>query len=202
MEFLDARRIAAADRALTYQRTGASLMKPFITPEVSATGKKMLAFQCEGIDASALRTELIGQHIVAYSLPTGHSFQAAWLFRLILSGGGLLEFSSACTQVVDWQEVGSLNIRFVDHSSGVPADFELGMPTVAIPSLHLQALEKLVYEDADIVSECALVLHGEGSEEVVVAAGIPPGSVSVMASFTKGPFEPQFAISTCKRLRL
>ena len=176
-------------------------MKPFITPKVSVTGKKMLAFQFEGIDASTLWSALNGQHIVGYAMPTGHSFQAAWLFRLILSGGGLLEFSSACTQVVDWQEVGSLNIRFVDHSSDVSADLGPGAPTIAIPALHLQALEKLVYEDADVVSECALVLHGEG-EEIVVAAGIPPGSVSVIASFTKGAFEPQFAISTCKRERL
>lgn len=177
-------------------------MKPFITPEVSVIGKKMLAFQCKGIDASALWSALDGQHIVAYAMPTGHSFQAAWLFRLILSGGGLLEFSSACTQVVDWQEVGSLNIRFVDDSSYVSADLEPEVPTTAIPPLHLQALEKLVYEDADVVSECALALHGEDGEEIVVATGIPPGSVSVIASFTMGAFEPQFAISTCKRERL
>jgi hypothetical protein len=177
-------------------------MKPCITPDVSDTGKKLLAFQCEGVDASVLSSALNGRHITAYAMPTGHSFQAAWMFRLILGGGGLLEFSSTCTQVMDWQEVGSLNIRFVDCSSAESPDLELEVPTIAIPALHLQALEKLAYEDADVISECALVLCGEGGEEIVVAAGIPPGSVSVVASFTEGPFEPQFAVSTCIRMRL
>lgn len=177
-------------------------MKPFITPETSETGKKVLAFQCEGIEAKALSSALSGQQIVAYAMPAGHSFQAAWLFLLTLSGGEVLEFSSACTQVVSWQEVGSLNIRFIGRSSGVSADSELELATVAVPALHLQELEKLVYEDADVISECALVLRGKAGEEIVVAAGIPPGSVSVIASFTKGPFEPQFAISACRRERL
>jgi hypothetical protein len=174
-------------------------MKTFITPEVSVTGKKVLAFQCEGIDAGNLWSALDRQNVVAYAMPTGHSFQAAWLFRLILGNGGGLEFSSACTQVVDWQEVGSLNIRFIDNLSASTVDLELEMPTISIPAVHLQSIEKLVYEDADAVSECALVLHGEGGEEIVVAAGIAPGSVSVMAPFTQGAFDPQFAISTCKR---
>ncbi len=177
-------------------------MKSFITPEVSATGKKLLAFQCEGIDAGDLRSVLNGQQIVAYAMPAGHSLHAAWLFRLILRDGRLLEFSSACTQVVDWQEVGSLNIRLVDYSSGDAVDLVPEVLTTTIPKVHLQSLEKLVYEDADVVSECALVLQGDGGEEIVVAAGIPAGSVSVLASFATGPFEPQFAISTCRRERL
>jgi hypothetical protein len=174
-------------------------MKPFITPEISATGKKVLAFQCEGVTAGALWGALKGQRIIAYAMPAGHSFRAAWLFRLVLSGGDLLEFSSACTQVVDWQEVGSLNIRFVDRTNRTVADLELEAPTVAISDLHLQAIEKLVFEDADVVSECALVFHGDDGEQLVVASGISPGSVSVSGSFAKEAFEPQFAISICKR---
>lgn len=177
-------------------------MKPFITPEISVTGKKVLTFQCEGIEASALWSALNGQQIVAYAMPYGHSFQAAWLFWLVLASGEVLEFSSACTQVVDWQEVGSLNIRFIGPAGVTSTDSELHRATVAVPPVHLQALEKLVYEDTDVVSECALVLRGEGGNEIVVAAGVPPGSVSVIASFSKGAFEPQFSISTCRRERL
>ncbi len=179
-------------------------MKPFITPEISVTGKKVLAFQCEGIEPNAAVApgRAHGQQIVAYAMPSEHSFQAAWLFWLILGSGEMLEFSSACTQIVDWQEVGTLNIRFIGRASDASADSHLHMATVAVPTVRLQALEKLVYEDADVVSECALILRGEGGKEIVVAAGIPPGSVSVSASFNNGAFEPQFEISACRRERL
>jgi|GEM_PF-3503213 len=174
-------------------------MKPYITPEVSATGKKVLAFQCEGIEASALWSALNGRQIVAYAMPFEHSLQAAWLFWLILSSGEMLEFSAACTQIVDWQEVGSLNIRLIGRATDAPAASHQHMATVAVPAIHLQALERLVYEDTDVVSECGLLLRGEDGNEVVIAAGIPPGSVSISAAFNKGPFEPQFAISACRR---
>lgn len=174
-------------------------MKPFITPELTATGKKVLAFQCEGVASDALSNAVKGRNIVAYSMPVGHSFQAAWVFRLILEGDDLFEFSSACTQVVGWHEVGSLSIRFVKGSNKGRADATPDLEAIAIPVFRVLALEKLVYEDADVVSECALVLRGEDGEEIVVAAGIPPGSVSVTAPFTEGLFEPQFTLASCRR---
>ena len=177
-------------------------MKPSITPELSASGKTILAFQFEGIDAGTLREAMSSRKVVAFAMPHGHSFQATWLFRLILDGGAFFEFSSASTQVVDWQEVGSLNIRFGGHLSNGSSDAGPEFETAAIPALRLRALERLVYEDDDVVTDCALVLTGEDGEEIVVAAAIPPGAVTVEASFTDGHFEPQFAVSKCRRERL
>jgi hypothetical protein len=63
----------------------------------------------------------------------------------------------------------------------------------------VERLEKLVYEDDDVISECGLVMYGVGGAEIIIAAGISPGSVSVAASFATGPFEPQFSLGTCRR---
>lgn len=174
-------------------------MKPFITPELSAAGKKLLRYQCEGIEAADLWNTMQGRSVIAYSMPAGHSFQAAWLLRLILSGSASLEFSSACTEVVGWHEVGSLNVRLVRPGAAGVTDAEIGMPVTSIPEVRLSAIQKIVYEDDDVITECGMALGGDGGVEVIVAAGVPPGSVSLAAPFTCQPFEPQFPLSACRR---
>ncbi|MBU1357768.1 MAG: hypothetical protein KKC79_05035 [Gammaproteobacteria bacterium] len=174
-------------------------MKPFITPETSATGKSLLPFQSEGIVIATLWNSVCGRTVVAYSLPKGHSFQAAWLFQLVLDDGNVLEFSSACTQVVDWQEVGSLNIRFIKASDRGLSEATPDMVLSATPEFRILTLSRLLYEDDDVISECALAFGGRDGEQIVIAAGIPPGSVSIAAPFSEEQFEPQFAMSTCRR---
>ena len=112
-----------------------------------------------------------------------------------------LEFSSACTQVAGWQEVGSLNIRATNRAvvrSGAVKYNETAVSAIAVVSS-----EKLIYEDDDVVVECGLVLCVRDDEEILVAAGISPGAVSVRASFsTASSFEPQFPLSMCRRQRM
>ena len=176
-----------------------NLMKSFINPEISVTGKKLLAFQFEGSENDSFWNLLRDHGVIGYAMPDGHTFQAAWLFRLICDGDMLIEFSSACTRVLGWQEVGTLNIRLMCRACEEPYD-ECHMPLkIVSPAIPLKGIEKLVYEDDDVITECGLVLCGLDGKEIVIAAGISPGSVSVAATFAEGKFEPQFPLSMCKR---
>ena len=195
-------RTAAEERASIYRLTEASPMKPFITPDISPAGKKALAIQFEGISQGELWAKIGNYRIVACSMPKGQSFQTAWIFRLIFENECVLEFSSASTVVVDWQEVGSLNISLASHPTLEPTAENFEAVTINVPAIRVSRLDKLIYEDSDVISECGLVFGGDGGEEVVISAGIPPGSVSVSAPFSWGPFEPQFEIQACIRERV
>lgn len=178
-------------------------MKPFITPEVTANGRMKFSYQCEGVACEALWRELAGQRLAAYAVPSGHTLQVAWGMSFIFESGLVLDFSSACTQAIGWQEVGSLNIQLIHPSVNGVSAVGADRNEVAIPVIELAYAEKLIYEDDDVVVECGLLLRGRGEQEVVVSAGIPPGSVSVHAPFSAGQlYEPQFSLSTCRRQRL
>jgi hypothetical protein len=159
--------------------------------------KKILHIQCEGIEREGFGEFARSRAIAAYALPNSQTLKAAWLFRIVLDDGGSLEFSSAGTEVVDWQEVGSLTIRLVDKSSPPVEDFLW----VDMLPLEIVEVDVLIYEDEDVISECGLVICGVDGSEIIVAAGIPPGSVSIMSPIFGGAFEPQFPVSTCKRNR-
>ena len=175
-------------------------MKSFITPKVTEAGKKLLQFQLEGADLESIRDTMCGHRVTAYGMPEGHTFHSAWEFQLHFDGSGtFIEFSSACTQVVDWQEVGSLNVRFVARDEKYKASVGLELPKHDISFFAVEKVEVLVYEDDDVISECGLVLSGADGGEIIIAAGISPGSVSVSAPFATGSFEPQFSISACRR---
>lgn len=177
-------------------------MKPFIIPELSPTGQKILRLQCEGVERGALGKSIEGSNVVAYAMPEGQAHSAAWLFQLILDDGRLLEFSSACTEVVDWQEVGSLNIVLETEASEVRKSGAIAWARVPVAPFRISSADVLVYQDGDVVSECGLVICGQADSQIVICAGIPPGSVSVLLPNSKDSFEPQFSVSACTRLRI
>jgi hypothetical protein len=198
-EFLDVPKIALVGKVLTFQETEISHMKPFITPKVTEAGKKLLQFQLEGGDIESIWSVIQSHRITAYGMPDGQTFEAAWEFQLYFGDNNIfVEFSSACTQVVDWQEVGSLNIRVSSCDAGSATPVGAGLSKHSISSFSVDRLEKLIYEDDDVISECGLVLHGADGAEIIIAAGISPGSVSVAASFATEPFEPQFSLAACR----
>ena len=173
-------------------------MKPFIIPDISANGQKVLRLQCENIEPENIQKYAQDLSVVAYSMPTGHSFQAAWIFRLIFSNGASLEFSSACTMVVGWQEAGSLNIQLISQAISEKPDIDAVLERVEVPPFRVTSLVKLVFEDNNFRSECGIAIGGE-NEEIVITTGISPGSVSIAAPFSTSSFEPEFSVSECNR---
>ena len=172
-------------------------MKPFITPEISASGQKVLRFQCKNIEAKNISSDMQNLSIVAYSMPIDHSFQAAWIFRLILSNGTSLEFSSACTAVMDWQEVGSLNIQLVNQAANKKSVTDAVLLRIEVTPFRIISLKKLTYEDKNFRTECGIAIYGQNEEEILITTGISPGSVSIAAPFSTDPFEPEFPVAQC-----
>jgi hypothetical protein len=172
-------------------------MKPFIAPDILPNGKEVLRYQCEDLELGRFLQTLRDLRVVAYSMPDGHSFQAAWIFRLIFNTGSALEFSSTSTMVGGWIGMGSLNMRFVQKEARCGGGAV--MTRVEVPSFQITSLAKLVCESDAIRSECGIVFGGEGGQEIVVATGIPPGSVTIAAPFSSAPFEPEFAVPQCSR---
>jgi hypothetical protein len=149
------------------------------TPETLPSGKKRFAVQCEGASLPTLASTLVGEKLIGCSYPVGHSLHTTWMLRLYFASGLALEFSSASTDIGNWQEVGSLNVRVASLSSASTTKAaEPSMVSMTFDPMELAKIEKIVYEDSDVIVECGLLLHTRGETFVTVAAGIPPGSVT------------------------
>ena len=195
MEFSEDQVIVLAEKASTYLPMEENRMKPFITPETDENGKLIFPYQYEGVNAAGLHHSLQGQSILAYEMPEGHAISAAWELRFYLASSLVLEFSSACSGAGGWHEVGSLNIRLCQAS-------ELIHQRVKKEAAHflIEDAEKLIFEDDEVIVECGLVLRGRENFEIVLAAGTSPGSVTVLAPFSKADlFQPQFPLKDCRR---
>lgn len=174
-------------------------MKPFIT-DAFKNGLFILEYQCEGIHKEEIGNLLKGAGITAFAMPQGHSFASAWQFRLFFDNRYLIDFSSACTEVGGWQEVGSLNIRaslgdFPDEDKNVKP-----LVKTNVDGFRVDSIDSLVYEDADVYAECGIVFRDLSGKEITIVAGQSPGSVSVLAPFSAGEFKPEFAIEAYSRL--
>ncbi|NHZ99751.1 hypothetical protein [Massilia sp. CCM 8734] len=176
-----------------------SQMKPFITPRITLHGKKLFEFQVEGVRTDNLHSVLINQKVSAYWMPDSHNFKAAWKFILIFDNDTGIEFSSACTAVVDWEEIGSLNMLFVSAAAGHLGMTESEKRQDIRPSLPVRGMEKIVYEGNDFITECGVAILGHDGSEIIITTGISPGSVSILTAFSKNTFEPEFPLSSCKR---
>lgn len=175
-------------------------MKPYTTAEITASGKKLLRFQIEGAKQFSLWNLMYGNYVNAYCMPVKHGFDAAWRFQLIFEKINMsFEFSSAFTQIKEWQEVGSLNILVVKGDADNAVKIENFFLKHPIPPFFVEKIEKLIYEDDDVISECGIVLSGADGTEITIAAGVSPGSVSIAAPFATAPFDPEFSIEDYKR---
>lgn len=173
-------------------------MKPFIT-NAFRDGKFVLPFQIEGLPQDRLIEPFEGAFVLAYGLSESQSFQATWLFRLALSTGWIVDFSSACTEVGDWKEVGSLNLRFAqDMKEG---DRSLSSLT-PMPYFQIKGIDRLIYEDASVYAECGIVLSDLLGGDLVVAAGVAPGSVSISCPLSEDGFHPEFSMGQYRRQQI
>jgi hypothetical protein len=171
-------------------------MKPFIT-DAFKDGKFVLGFQIEGLPDERLREPFDDACITAYGVPKSHSFQATWLFRLLLDTGWVVDFSSAATEVGNWKEVGSLNLSFKsDHDGNCDGTPWLIKP---VSDFKVETMERLIYEDGDVYAECGLILEDIHGREIIVAAGMAPGSVSIAAPFSTDVFQPEFEMNQYQR---
>ncbi len=167
-------------------------MKPYITnPDIN--GRFVLPYQIEGegIDCENMESMMAGAEIVAYSLPKTQSFEATWELRLYLNNNMLIDFSSSFTNIGTWQELGSLNMKFA--CGGVAGNIQSDKiyAYTEIDGFFINSIQSLIYSDKEVFSECGIVLINAVGQEVVIAAGVSPGSVSVKTPFCESDFEPE-----------
>lgn len=155
--------------------------------------------KCEGCSREQLHKLFLNSRIIAYAIPKGHSCSEAWLFRLFFDNNYIVEFSSSCTELHNWQEIGSLNLGIITTKSDEQIDYKDIFVKTIIDGLMVTNIEYLIYEDSEVYAECGLIFETESGSEIIVAAGISPGSVSVVGPFSVLPFQPEFEFSLYER---
>ena len=193
MVYSDDSKTVAVVEALISRRMEVNLMRPFITPNKTSAGKTLFPYQLEGLALTDLEM-LCQRRLLAYELAGEQNFQQSWEFRLHFDGNISLEFSSACTEFQGWHEIGSLNILLWTRGNDT---IDQSKWSCLEKALVVARIDKLVFEDDEVISECGISIFFGHRASIVIAAGNSPGSVSVKSDFSDQPFEPQFPVANC-----
>jgi len=112
--------------------------------------------------------------------------------------GTCLRITSNVHEQIPWSELGYLIF------SSTSAVFKENVQRFAVPSnfsfvTNIQTLISVHDEQPSIRSATGVALLYSNGEEVVVAAGGFPLSVTIKASFINEPFDPEFPVEACER---
>lgn len=155
-----------------------------------------LVCQYSGVSAEELARVVLKNNIVAYELPKAQTLECTWDFRLHLASGEVLTFSSKCTSVGGWNEVGSLSIDLQVNVTDASSDIFIKKN---IEDFYTTDYSMLAYEEDDIYSESGICfVNGVGAEIIIVAAP-SPGAVSVSIPRIHEELKPEFSMSVYKR---
>ena len=174
-------------------------MKPFIT-DALVNGRYILKYQIEGLNFSDIEPLFVGSKIVGYIFPKNQSLTTAWDFKLLFDNGKSIQFSSACTNVGGWDEMGSLNMSFSNYVSNEYLDTNIYQKNEI--SFSVTEIEKLIYESKNVYSEAGIIFVSNIGEEIIIAASVSPGSISVSTPFSEANFEPELSLDDYKRVTL
>lgn len=103
--------------------------------------------QYNGASAEELENLILGNYIVGYELPKVQALESTWDFRLYLASGEMLAFSSKCTGVGGWDEIGSLSIKLKNNANDVSPDLFV---KTSIDSFNVINCSLLIYEEGDV----------------------------------------------------
>ncbi|TFF18253.1 hypothetical protein E3C22_22130 [Jiella endophytica] len=145
-----------------------------------------------------LSSVLAGRHIAGFWMPFEQSFKMAWLFQLSLDNEMALEFWSDPVNAGGWEEVGVLCIRLVSNpQERAGTTFEWVGAQIA--PFIIAKVQVLVDERPDFQAECGLEFFNDKGEDLIVVAGISPGSVTISAPFDRQNFDPECYLTEYKR---
>lgn len=109
--------------------------------------------------------------------------------------------ATGCTgqpRVGNWKEVGSLNLSFKGKGQDTDSD-SASWVIEPVSNFKIGNVESLIYEDQEVFSECGIALGDERDGEIIVAAGVSPGSVSISVPFSSCKFQPEFEVAKYQR---
>jgi hypothetical protein len=156
----------------------------------------VLPLICHGVPPEGLARNLVGRTVTAYAMPPKHSLEAAWLFTLYFEDGGNLEFWSEFYNTAGWNELGVLVVSSLGEAVE-GRSMNLEQFRVEIPSIRIAGCRKLLCEEDGFLAEYGLLLAGEDEENLIIAAGISPGSVSVRLPSDVSNFSPLLDLPYC-----
>lgn len=171
-------------------------MKPYTT-NMELRGNIILPYHFEGagIGYDNIDSVLIGASILGYSLPRSQTLGCSWELRFYLSNGLLVDFSSTPKSVGGWQELGRLNMKFSDAKApGAVQDNEIYLYSEISP-FRIDQVKSLVFSDEDVFCESGVIFSSSNDQDVVVCAGVPPGSVSASIPFIESDFDPEMEVT-------
>jgi hypothetical protein len=166
-------------------------------------GKYRLPFQLEGLNINnlfQLKEILINQYITAYSISKNSTTRTSYGFYLFFDNDYVLEFSSAITMTIGWQEVNSLNISIKntnDNSYYENPIFEKN----TITNFLVKNIRYYFYEDDDVYTEAGLSFSNSFNK-IDIFCGISPGSISIDSFFSTEPVQPEFHLKDYKKIEI
>lgn len=156
-----------------------------------------LALDVEGFGDLSLLDVFRGACVESVAVPVGHSLTAAWLVLLTLSSGVLVELCSLCNDLGDWQEVGSLRLRYITGKVHDAPGLE--WVPYKLNEFIVGRVDKVEYSEPNFHTECGLCLVSLNGEELWIVAGPAPGSVSVRLPNSCENFVTEFPVDEYTR---
>lgn len=95
--------------------------------------------------------------------------------------------------------MGSLNIAVSYVPGRVSAGVLLASREIPLPALSACRIDKITYEEDGFITECGLAIIGADGTEIIIMTAESPGSVTVSTPFLQDQFDPEFALSLCRR---
>lgn len=154
-----------------------------------------LICQYSGVSAKDLDKLVLKNNVVAYGIPKSQALECTWNFRLYLVSGEVLVFSSKCTSVGGWNEVGSLSIDLKANISDLSSDVFI---RTEIKNFYISNYSMLVYEEDDVYSESGICFSDDIGAELIVIVAPAPGAVSISIPNVNTELKAEFSMSDYK----
>ncbi|UXY17351.1 hypothetical protein N8I74_18850 [Chitiniphilus purpureus] len=198
MASLVAQQTAQAEKVLIFHPMEKNPMKPSTTESFEGR-RPILEFKIDGIAKQELLQKVfVGNSIVGYKFPIGHSPRACWILELFFLNKSFIRLSSVCTQIKDWHEIGSLVIEFFPGEA-LENSINIEFEKHSVSGFYIESVEKIIYEDEDVIAENGIAFSSQSGLEFIVAVGESPGSVSFAAPNFLEELHPEIPIAMCQR---
>lgn len=171
-------------------------MKPYTISKTISGSRVLLPIQIEGAERKLLPDALRGDSVVSVSIVESHSLDRTWFARTLLASGRCLEFTSSTTEVGNWVDFGTLNIKVCN----APPSIDKKLSTYPLKDFVVKQVSLLIVEDGGVVIEAGIVLSESASRELAFIAGEIPGSFSIRLPGHVGDLDLQFPLDRYRRV--
>ncbi|WPO98295.1 hypothetical protein SFA35_16785 [Pseudomonas sp. HR96] len=168
-------------------------MRHYIIGHVE-NGHTYLNMQVEGAAPHEISNRLINKSVECLHIHKRDDLSSCWRVLIEFGSGEMLEVSASETEVVDWNEIGTINLAF--RPGGVPVDAAI-YKRLAVDPFVVNEVELLTCTEDLVFSECGILLKGLAGEIFIVAIGEMPFQLSVSLHSSNNLFLPRYPVESC-----